>query len=58
MERPNELDPYGRRIGRDGLGELFPAYFLSAVEPSKIEVIDDGSGGGVARIRVAGKASE
>jgi len=58
LERPNELDPYGRRIGHDGLGELFPAYFLSAVEPSKIVVVDDGSSGGTARLRVTGTASE
>lgn len=58
LERPNELDPYGRRVGRDGLGELFPAYFLSAIEPTKIAVIDDGSSGGTARIRVSGTQSE
>jgi hypothetical protein len=58
LERPDELDPYGRRVGRDGLGELFPAFFLSAVEPAKIQVIDDGSTGTPARIRVAGKQSE
>jgi hypothetical protein len=50
--------------GRDGLGEMFPAYFLSAVEPkdtqrhAAIEVVDDGSGGGTARIRVIGSPSE
>ena len=58
LERPNELDPYGRRVGHDGLGELFPAYFLSAIEPAKIEVLDDGSTGGTARIRVTGTQSE
>src|SRR4051812_1237740 len=41
LERPNDLDPYGRRVGHDGLGEMFPAYFLSAVEPTKIQVLDD-----------------
>jgi hypothetical protein len=58
LARPAELDPRGRPIGKDGLGELFPAYFLSALEPSKIEVIDDGSSGGTARLRVSGKQSE
>lgn len=58
LERPQELDPRGHPIGKDGLGELFPAYFLSAIEPNKIEVIDDGSSGGTARIRVSGKQSE
>jgi hypothetical protein len=58
LERPNDLDPYGRRVGHDGLGELFPAFFLSAVEPTKIAALDDGSTGAPARIRVTGKASE
>jgi hypothetical protein len=58
LERPGELDPKGRPLGKDGLGELFPAYFLSAVEPTKIQLIDDGSAGGTARIRVSGKQSE
>src|SRR4051812_12709040 len=38
--------------GRDGLGEMFPAFFLSAVEPTKIAVLDDGSSGAPAHIRV------
>ena len=47
-----------RGSGHDGLGEFFPAYFLSAMEPTKIAVLDDGSSGGTARIRVTGKESE
>ena len=58
LERPDEVDPYGRRAGHDGLGELFPAFFLSAVEPTKIVVLDDGTSGATARLRVTGKASE
>ncbi len=54
----NEIDPYGRRVGHDGLGELFPAFFLSAVEPTKIVVLDDGATGAPAHLRVTGKASE
>src|SRR5262249_9700594 len=58
LERSNELDPLGRRVGHDGLGEMFPAYFLSAVEPSRIQVLDDGSSGAPAHLRVTGKSSE
>ena len=59
LARPVEVaDPRLRPSGRDGLGELFPAFFLSAVEPGSIKVISDGSDGGVARLRVVGKPSE
>ena len=58
LERPNDTDPYGRRVGKDGLGEMFPAFFLSAVEPTKIQVLDDGSTGTPAHLRVTGTASE
>src|SRR5258708_12910055 len=34
LARPNEPDPYGRRIGHDALGELFPALFLPAPPPA------------------------
>jgi hypothetical protein len=58
-------DPYADKVpGRDGLAELFPAFFLSAIEPTQVKV-DDGSGNGVcdvpvgtACIRVLGKTSE
>ena len=58
LERPAELDPRGRPLGKDGLGELFPLYFLSAIEPKKIEVLDDGASGGTARVRITGRQSE
>jgi len=59
LARPEaELDPRATGDGADGLGELFPAFFLSALEPSSIAVIDDGSTGNPARIRVVGTPSE
>ena len=40
--------------GFDGFTEMFPAFFLQAVEPSKVEVLSDGTGGTAAVIRVSG----
>ncbi len=59
LARPEaEMDPRATGDGADGLGELFPSFFLSALEPSSISVIDDGSTGNPARIRVIGQPSE
>ncbi|MBS2026187.1 MAG: hypothetical protein JST92_27615, partial [Deltaproteobacteria bacterium] len=44
--------------GHDNLGELFPAFFLSALEPTSIAVIADGSDGRAAHLRVEGDPSE
>ena len=51
-------DPRTQLNGQDGLGELFPAFFLSALEPTDIQLLDDGSSGGTARLRIYGKQSE
>lgn len=60
-------DPHATTLpGRDGLAELFPAFFLAAVEPTQVKVLDDGSGDGAACggppgtacLRVIGKTSE
>ncbi len=59
IARPEaEADPRATGDGADGLGELFPAFFLAALEPSAITVLDDGSTGNPARIRVVGVPSE
>jgi hypothetical protein len=59
LARPEaELDPRATGDGADGLGELFPSFFLSALEPDSIQVIDDGSTGNPARVRVTGKPAE
>lgn len=44
--------------GNDGFTEMFPAFFLEAIEPSKVEVVADGSAGGAAIVRVSGKGGE
>ncbi len=42
--------------GNDYFTEMFPAFFLTALEPSKVEVLADGSDGGPATIRVSGRS--
>lgn len=44
--------------GNDQFTELFPAFFLEAMEPSKVEVAADGSDGGPAIIRVTGDGNQ
>ncbi|MBL8949278.1 MAG: CehA/McbA family metallohydrolase [Myxococcaceae bacterium] len=45
-------------VGNDFFTEMFPAFFLHAVEPSKVEVLADGSDGAAAKIRVTGGGGE
>ena len=40
--------------GQDQFGELFPAALLQALVPDKVEVLNDGSDGQEARIKVSG----
>ncbi|MDP1823152.1 MAG: carboxypeptidase regulatory-like domain-containing protein [Archangium sp.] len=42
--------------GNDYFTEMFPAFFLTALEPSKVEVLNDGSDGKAAAIRVSGRS--
>ncbi|MBN2357937.1 MAG: CehA/McbA family metallohydrolase [Deltaproteobacteria bacterium] len=44
--------------GRDQFGEMAPAFFFDLLEPHSIEVVDDGSSGGPARLLVAGRGRE
>jgi hypothetical protein len=43
--------------GNDYFTEMFPAFFLKAIEPEKVEVAEDGSGGR-AVIRVSGRGGD
>lgn len=45
-------------VGNDFFTEMFPAFFLQAVEPSKVEVVADGSDGQAAIVRVSGYGGE
>ncbi len=67
LVRGAEGDPYSSNTpGKDGLAELFPAFFLNALEPDDVRVLDDGTGDGTSCgmpagsscVRVSGKASE
>lgn len=42
--------------GNDYFTEMFPAFFLTALEPAKVEVVADGSDGGPATVRVSGRS--
>ncbi|MEE2645226.1 MAG: CehA/McbA family metallohydrolase [Myxococcota bacterium] len=44
--------------GRDSFGELFPTFFLQAVEPQSVEISADGSDGEAARVTVRGAGGE
>ena len=52
------LDPRTQQGGQDGLGELFPAFFLGSIKPATIAVINDGTNGGTARIRITGGSAD
>ena len=43
-------------VGNDYFTEMFPAFFLTALEPSKVEVLNDGTDGKAASIRVSGRS--
>lgn len=43
-------------VGNDYFTEMFPAFFLTALEPAKVEVLADGSDGKAAAIRVSGRS--
>lgn len=44
--------------GNDYFTEMFPAFFLQAIEPSKVEVVADGADGGAAVVRVTGSSGD
>ncbi len=59
LVRPGPVDPVnGPKFGNDYFTEMFPAFFLQAFEPSKVEVVADGSDGGPAQLRVTGKSGD
>ncbi len=44
--------------GNDQFTEMFPAFFLEAMEPSKVEVVEDGTTSDRAVVRVSGKGNQ
>lgn len=53
--------PPGRQdggLGRDQFGEMFPLFFLEALVPEEIEVLQDGKDGQPAQVRVGGSGGD
>ncbi len=44
--------------GQDMFGEMFPAFFLQALNPKKAEILNDGRNGQPARLRISGYGGE
>lgn len=57
LVRSNPVDPVTGTNGNDYFTEMFPAFFLTAVEPSKVEVLKDGADGAAAVVRVTGRGN-
>lgn len=55
IRRPRESGDARGGNGNDRFGELFPAFFLEAAEPTRISVRNDGSDGKPARVVVNAK---
>lgn len=56
--RPSEVGTSGQPIGNDQFGELFPAFFVQAVNVDRVFVDRDGSDGGIARVIASGEAGD
>lgn len=58
LRRPFELGTSGEPSGNDQFGELFPAFFVQAVNVDRVFIQDDGTDGGPARIVAQGEAGD
>ena len=56
LVRGGAASPTSGVAGNDYFTEMFPAFFLTALEPSKVEVLNDGSDGQAASVRVSGRS--
>lgn len=56
LVRGGAASPTAGVAGNDYFTEMFPAFFLTALEPAKVEVLNDGSDGQAASIRVSGRS--
>lgn len=43
-------------VGNDYFTEMFPAFFLTALEPNEVKVLNDGTDGNAAVVRVSGQS--
>ena len=58
LVRPRQAGSSTGSGGKDVFGEMFPAFFLEALDPKSIEIVDDGKAGGAATLRVKGRGNE
>ncbi len=58
LRRPFENGTSGQPIGNDQFGELFPAFFVQAVNVSRVFVDNDGTNGAAARVIASGEAGD
>jgi hypothetical protein len=58
LRRPSETGTSGEAFGNDQFGELFPAFFVQAVDVSNVFVSANGKDGGPARITAVGEAGD
>lgn len=58
IKRPGETSSILGREGKDSFGEMFPAFFLEAIDPETIEIVNDGSDGKAAVVEVKGRGGE
>jgi hypothetical protein len=58
LRRPFETGTSGEPSGNDQFGELFPMFFVQAVNVDRVWVQDDGRSGGPARIAAQGEAGD
>jgi len=58
LVRPLQAGDSRGSQGKDVFGEMFPAFFIEALDPKEVKVIADGSDGGAARILVTGRGNE
>ncbi|HYD48125.1 MAG TPA: hypothetical protein VEB21_07255, partial [Terriglobales bacterium] len=58
LRRPREDGTSGEANGNDQFAELFPAFFVQAVAVSQVQVLDDGTNGGPARVEASGVAGD
>ena len=58
LVRGSSTRPSEGPAGNDQFTELFPAFLLEAMEPTKVEIVADGKQGGPAIVRVTGEGGE
>lgn len=58
LRRPSEVGTSGEASGNDQFGELFPTFFVQAVNVDVVRVVESGEGGGLASIEASGVAGD